>query len=226
MSLGSSLQSAAVSSWSSDSISATAATRGCTSSDREYYPGRPSETMLSRASERAEPLFRPATSIDFNTNPLQPSMSSSRSAVSTSTTGSASYAASSLVSESTIFRSVEASQTPSLDFSLKLDIDLDLSLGINLSPSVSGGVLSSNNMRRPTASSSTHQSRGRGASITKSLSLKNIGSRLGIGKQEIPPVPPLPRLRRDSTEDGEGEMRINSMHFEDISFDVDKFVSH
>ncbi|KAF5357870.1 hypothetical protein D9756_001824 [Leucocoprinus leucothites] len=152
----------------------------------------------------------------------RPSMSSSRSVVSTSTAGGAEPSARGRMSESTISSPLEASPEPPFDMSLHLNVDLDLGLGINIAPSASGGILSSNGMGKAAAPGSTlRKNRGR-ANLSRSLSLKNLGNKLGIGKQDVPPVPLLPGKNGGEMD---FEMKLNSLHFDEISFDVDRFVA-
>jgi hypothetical protein len=113
---------------------------------------------------------------------------------------------------------VAPSPEPEFDVALQLDLDLDLGLGINMTPSASGGMLSSNDMGS-TATSTLRKIPGR-TNRSRSLSLKNIGNKLGIGKQDTPPVPPLP----GQGDVEEFDMRLDSLHFDEMSFDADRFI--
>jgi len=105
--------------------------------------------------------------------------------------------------------------------SLHLELDLNLGLGINMVPSSSGGMLSANGMDKATAPESMlRKVRGR-ASISRSLSLKNLGNKLGIRKQDSP----APQLPRRIIDDADFEMRLDSLHFDDMSFDANDFIA-
>ncbi|KXN87749.1 hypothetical protein AN958_08225 [Leucoagaricus sp. SymC.cos] len=203
ISLGSSLQSGAVSCLSpSDSTwsAGTAVTHDSTTA----APGHPGPTEVRLSSDTELP---------------QPSIASSHSVVSTSTAGGAGSSGIGRASQSTISSPTVPSPPTDLAFDMALHLDLDLHLGlnINMTPSESGGMLSTNGLGKAVPRSTLRQKRGR-ANLGRSLSLKNIGNKFGIGKQDDPPVPPLPG------QEDEFEMRLDSLHFDDMSFDADKFM--
>ncbi|KAF9451212.1 hypothetical protein P691DRAFT_808399, partial [Macrolepiota fuliginosa MF-IS2] len=228
VSLGSSFQSAAVSSISSGTItsSGTAATRGSVSSDV------PNSTSTSTMGSQGDGLFFGASgSSDSNQEPPQSSSASIPSTLSANTVSSGGHTSTSRTSTSKIPDPSVTQHTPEFDMSLKLGFDLDLGLGINLSPSESGSILTSNGMARPRVKharvdpTNSNFARPRGAGIPRSLSLKNIGSKLRLGKQQAPPVPPLPVSSSLGDDDMSVEMKLNSLHFDDLSFDADNFLT-
>jgi len=117
---------------------------------------------------------------------------------------------------------VEAFSEFPFDMNLRLELYLNLGLGINMVPSPSGGMLSANGMDKATAPESMlRKVRGR-TSVSRSLSLKNLGNKLGIRKQDDSPAPQLPRRISD---DPDFEMRLDSLHFDDMSFDANNFIA-
>jgi len=147
-------------------------------------------------------------------------MTSSHSAISISTADGRISSASDQNTESSL---VEALSDFPFDMSLHLELDLNLGLGINMVPSSSGGMLSPNGMDKATAPESMPRKvRGR-ASVSRSLSLKNLGNILGIRKQDDSPAPQLPTQMSD---DADFEMRLDSLHFDDMSFDANNFTAH
>lgn len=223
ISLGSSLNSGAVSSLSS---SGTVATCGSISSAPKCHPDRAYASTLGKGdrNQKDDAFFNGIGRMMHSQEPSRPSAASIPSTISTRTASSGNFSTHG-GAEPTPF---VAPPMPEIGMSMKVELDLNLGLGINLSPSQSGGMASSNGLgdsSAATGSSNSTKSRG-GASIPRSLSLKNIGSRFGIGKQQAPPVPPLPISASAEEADMSMEMKLNSLHFDDLSFDADKFVAH
>lgn len=231
VSLGSSFHSAAIGSLSSNTVSsaATAAARGNTSSF-DCPPDRIStSTIGSGGGGQSDSLFSATDgSIGSDQEPPRTSITS------TSTASSGGHTANGRVSAQEKPGQPVASRVPEFDLSLKLDLDLNLGLGVNVASSSSGGTLSSGGTAKPHAKSGSkdHSSNGSssmkpqaGASIPRSLSLKNIGSKLGLGKQQAPPIPPLPVPNSVEDADMSMEMKLDSFHFDDLSFDADRFLA-
>ena len=212
ISLGSSLQSGAVSYLSFDSVSseATAAT-----------PGHGLERLEDTSSEPRAICHSSLTNGPIS-EILRPSMASSHSTMSLNTACGKRSSISGRKNESIISSPVEAPSELPFDMSCHLDLDLNLGLGIDMVPSPSGGMLSLNGMDKTTAPDNVFRKvRGR-ANLSRSLSLKSLGNKLGIRKQDDPPAPRLPKRVSD---DEDFEMRLDSLHFEDMSFDANTFIA-
>ena len=210
LSLGSSLQSGSVSylSFSSVSSEATAAT-----------PGHGFEKFKD-ISSGTHTIHHSSLTNSTTSKLSRPSTTGSHSAIPINTADGRRSSASG--QKSTVSSPVEAFSDFPFDMSLHLELDLNLGLGINMVPSSSGGMLSANGMDKATAPESMlRKVRGR-ASISRSLSLKNLGNKLGIRKQDDSPAPQLPRRIID---DADFEMRLDSLHFDDMSFDANDFIA-
>jgi len=147
-------------------------------------------------------------------------MTSSHSAISINTADGRKTKASD--QKSAVSSPAEAFSDFPFDMSLHLELDLNLGLGINMIPSPSGGMLSANGMDKATVPENMlRKVRGR-ASVSRSLSLKNLRNKLGIRKQDDSPAPQLPKRISD---DPDFEMRLDSLHFDDMSFDANNFIT-
>ena len=210
LSLGSSLQSGSVSCQSLSSVSseATAATPGhCFEKFKDISSGTRNIHHSSLTNNSTSELSRP-------------SMTSSHSAISINTADGRRSSAND--QKSTVSSPVEAFSEFPFDMNLHLELDLNLGLGINMVPSPSGGMLSANDMDKATAPESMLRKVCGRTSVSRSLSLKNLGNKLGIRKQDDSPAPQLPRRISD---DPDFEMRLDSLHFDDMSFDVDNIIA-
>lgn len=186
ISLGSSLNSGAVSSLSSSNTASSVS------------------TTATRGSVFSTPVFHPrnATCSQSSSQASVASLTHSVS-VSDSTSGAAPRAG---ASNDPIPSPLLASPFSEIKLA---DLDLQLGLGIDL---FSNGA---NNSSARSGSSRTAMS------TSRSLSLRNLSSRLRKGRAPIPPMP-----SSSSTESGMSmEMKLNSLHFDDISFDVDRFMA-
>ena len=208
LSLGSSLQSGSVSyqSFSSVSSGATAAT-----------PGHCVEKYISSGTRS---IHHSSLTNNSTSELSRPSMTSSHSAISINTADGRKTKASD--QKSAVSSPAEAFSDFPFDMSLHLELDLNLGLGINMIPSPSGGMLSANGMDKATVPENMlRKVRGR-ASVSRSLSLKNLRNKLGIRKQDDSPAPQLPKRISD---DPDFEMRLDSLHFDDMSFDANNFIT-